>query len=260
MQRWQKFPALWQNPDDVRSGSVRIVITEIVAAKFVAYGPSHLIVLAIFAVGVVILTMLGRSLRGTDGADKFSKAFALAIIAVTVPLQILQFLPGEWNLQTSLPLQLCDFAWVIAAYALWTRNLLATTITYLWGITLTSQGMLTPDLNSEFPEARFLMFWGMHLLIIWASFYLVLGLGVLPTWATYRKTVAITFVWAALTFLFNVIVDTNYGYLNHKPNKASLLDFLGPWPLYVVLEIAIVATVWALLTWPWTRRAVANVI
>ena len=54
--------------------------------------------------------------------------------------------------------------------------------------------------------------------------------------------------------MFNVIADTNYGYLNRLPKSSSLLDYLGPWPLYVVLEIAIVAVVWALLTWPWVRE------
>lgn len=229
--------------------------TALVAAKFEAYGPSHLTVLGLFLVGVVVLVLLGRSQRGATAARAltFSRGFAVAIVAVTVPLQLLQFVPEEWNLQTSLPLQLCDFAWVVAAYALWTHRLLPVTVTYLWGITLTSQGMLTPDLASEFPEPRFLMFWAMHMLIIWASFYLVLGLGIRPTWAAYRQTAALTFVWAVAMFLFNIAFGTNYGYLNRKPSRASVLDFLGPWPLYVVLEIVIVAAVWALLTWPWTR-------
>lgn len=231
---------------------------DIVASEFVSYGPSHLIVLAIFVVGVFVLIAVGRRQRDSPSAVRFSRIFACAIIAVTVPLQILQFLPDEWNPQTSLPLQICDFAWVVAAYALWTHKLLPVTLTYLWGITLTSQGMLTPDLASEFPEPRFLMFWGMHLLIIWASFYLVLGLGIRPDWASYRRTVLITFGWAMSVFVFNVVVDTNYGYLNRKPARASLLDFMGPWPLYVVLEIAIVAAAWALLVWPWARRSSAR--
>jgi uncharacterized membrane protein YwaF len=30
---------------------------------------------------------------------------------------------------------------------------------------------------------------------------------------------------------------------------------LGPWPGYVGAEIAVVATIWALLVWPWTGRS-----
>ena len=225
----------------------------VAAARFETYGPSHLTVLAIFAVGVVLVVLAGRRLRDTPAEPTVRRTFAAAIIAIALPLQILQFTPDEWNLHTSLPFQLCDFGWVFAVHALWTRNRLSATVTYLWGITLTTQGIFTPDLASDFPEARFLMFWGMHLLIVWASFFLVLGLRILPTWRTYWQTVAITLAWAVSAYVFNVVAGTNYGYLNRLPKNASLLDYLGPWPLYVVLEIVIVAAVWALLTWPWVR-------
>lgn len=227
----------------------------VAAARFETYGPSHLTVLAIFAVGVLLVVLAGRRLRGTETEQPVRRAFAVAIVAIALPLQILQFTPDEWNLQTSLPFQLCDFGWLFAVHALWTRNRLSSTITYLWGITLTTQGIFTPDLASDFPEPRFLMFWGMHLLIVWAAFLVVPGLRILPTWRTYWQTIAITLVWAVSAYVFNVIADTNYGYLNRLPKNASLLDYLGPWPVYVVLEIAIVAVVWALLTWPWVRAA-----
>jgi hypothetical integral membrane protein (TIGR02206 family) len=55
-------------------------------------------------------------------------------------------------------------------------------------------------------------------------------------------------------YAFNVVVGTNYGYLNAKPSAASALDLLGPWPWYVLNEIVIVAVFWALITWPWARR------
>lgn len=221
--------------------------------RFEAYGPSHLTVLAIFAVGVVVVVVAGRRVRGRPSEQAVRRGVAVALLAVTVPLQILQLTPDEWDLQTSLPLQLCDLGWMFAAHALWTRNRLSATITYLWGVTLTTQGMITPDIESTFPQLRFLMFWGMHLIVVWSAIFLVAGLRILPTWRTYRLTVLVTLVWAVGAYVFNVVADTNYGYLNRLPDSASLLDHLGPWPLYVILEIAIVAAVWALLTWPWTR-------
>ena len=69
----------------------------------------------------------------------------------------------------------------------------------------------------------------------------------------------ITAVWAAAVMVVNALIGTNYGYLNRKPSVHTALDLLGPWPVYVVAEIAIVAGVWALMTWPWQRSSGAGV-
>jgi uncharacterized membrane protein YwaF len=45
----------------------------------------------------------------------------------------------------------------------------------LLGLTLTSQAIVTPDLASDFPDPIFLLFWAMHLLVVWAAVYLVWG-------------------------------------------------------------------------------------
>lgn len=225
---------------------------------FEAYDTSHLVVLVIFAVGIVAVTLAGRRARGSEAATTISRGGAVAVAAVTIPLQLLQFTPAEWDIDTSLPLQLCDFAWMVAVHALWTGNRTTATITWLWGLTLTMQGMLTPDLSSPFPEPRFLMFWAMHVLIIWAGFWLVPGLSLGPTWRTYRAAVRWTLIWLVGVYLFNVVADTNYGYVNRKPSRASVLDVLPAWPWYVLVEIVVLAAVWALLVWPWARRGEAR--
>ncbi len=75
-----------------------------------------------------------------------------------------------------------------------------------------------------------------------------------PDWHDYRFAVLVTVVWAVGTMTFNAIAGTDYGFLNEKPATASLLDLMGPWPVYVLVAGALVAGVWALMTWPWERR------
>ena len=225
------------------------------AARFEPYGTSHQVALALLVVGVVAIVWFGRRHRGTPLAQRWGRVLAGSVLAVTVPLQLLYFTPAYWDLEKTLPLQLCDLASGVAVYALWTRRPWAAAVTYFWGLTLTSQAIFTPDLAADFPDPIFVLFWAMHLLVVWAAVYLVWGLGLGPTWREYRVAVAITALWALTVFTFNVVVDTNYGYLNAKPNAASALDLLGPWPWYVLNEILIVAVFWALITWPWARRA-----
>lgn len=221
--------------------------------EFVNFGTSHWVMIAIFVLGTPPVVVLGRRLRGTPQADRFSKAFAVAIPCFTIPLQVIDFLPGNFHLETTLPLQLCDLAWVAATVALWTHHRYAVALTYFWGLSLTSQALVTPALEAPFPDPKFLAFWGMHYLIVWAAIYLVWGLGLAPDWRDLATTVATTAVWLVTVFCVNLALGTNYGFVNEKP-EASILDYLGPWPVYVLVEIVLVAAVWALMTWPWVRR------
>nr|WP_156425201.1 TIGR02206 family membrane protein [Mycobacterium sp. GA-1285] len=225
--------------------------------QFEAYGTSHLLVLAIFAVGAALLIWWGR--RQTEAqARVFSRVFALLIVAAFVVALVYKLIRPD--IQTSVPIQLCDIAELTAAYALWSQRHWAFALTYYWCLLLSSQALLTPDVGTpregapDFPHHLFLTFFVLHVFAVWTAIYLTWGRGMRPRWRSYRFAVVVTLIWAAVTFTFNAIVGTNYGYLNAKPPTASLLDVFGPWPMYLVVEVAIVIAVWALMTWPWERR------
>ena len=222
---------------------------------FTAYGTSHMVAIAVLVVGAALLVAVGRGRRDSDPDDRFGATLGAAILVVTVPLQIVYFTPEHWSLSRTLPVQLCDLASLTAAYALWTHRWWATALTYYWGLTLTPQAIATPDLAATFPEPVFLLFWAMHIGTVWAAVYLTWGRAVTPNWGGYRLAIAVTAVWAVAVFVLNLLLDTNYGYLNDKPASASILDLLGPWPWYLAVEVILVASIWALATWPWTALA-----
>jgi hypothetical integral membrane protein (TIGR02206 family) len=225
------------------------------ADGFQAFTPQHFLLIGIFVAGALGLVVFGRSRRRAAAVDgRFDRVFAAAIVVVTVPSQLYQLAPWDFSLSTSLPLALCDFAWIVAARALWTHDPGPTALIYYWGLTLTTQAIVTPSLGEAFPDPRFFMFWSMHFLIVWSAVYLIFGLGLGPGWREYRITLAVTLAWAVLAYIFDVVVDVNYGYLVRKPGSASLLDLLGPWPVYVLASLGILLAGWALITWPWVVR------
>jgi hypothetical integral membrane protein (TIGR02206 family) len=219
--------------------------------QFAAYGPSYWATIAVFVIGAVLLVWLGRRQTKAQGR-KLARVLAVVTAAIYVAMFIYTLIPPA--LEWSVPLRLTDLATVSAAYALWTQRHWAYTLTYYWGLVLSAQALISPVLESpDFPNYEFLAFWAIHLLVVWAAIYLTWGLGHRPTWRSYRLVVAVTAVWAVVTFTFNRIADTNYGFLNGKPATPSLLDVLGPWPLYILSATGLILIVWALMTWPWER-------
>jgi hypothetical integral membrane protein (TIGR02206 family) len=218
---------------------------------FAAYGPSHWGTLAVFAIGATLVVWIGR--RQTDSqARSFGRTLgALTAIIYAAVLCYSLFPPG---LQWSVPLHLTDLATAAAAYALWSQRQWAFALTYYWGLVLSVQALISPALQGpDFPGLQFFGFWAIHLLVVWAAIYLTWGRRMRPQWRSYRIVVMVTVVWAAITFTFNRAAGTNYGFLNGKPTTASLLDVMGPWPVYLLVAAALVFSVWALMTWPWVR-------
>lgn len=219
---------------------------------FTAYGPSYWAAIAVFVVVAVLLIGLGRS--QSEGQSRIlGRALGVLTAAIYVAMFVYTLSPP--SIERSVPLRLTDLATVTAAYAFWSQRQWAYVLTYYWGLTLSAQALISPVLKSpDFPHYEFLAFWSIHLLVVWAAIYLTWGLGMRPGWRGYRFVVLVTAVWAAVTMAFNSIAGTNYGFLNAKPDTASLLDVLGPWPVYVLTASALVLMVWALMTWPWERR------
>lgn len=155
----------------------------------------------------------------------------------------------------SVPLQLTDLATVVTAYALWSQRHWAYALTYYWGLVLSVQALISPVFRGpDFPHYQFLAFYSIHLMVVWAAIYLTWGRRMRPDWRSYRFAIAVTVVWVVVTVMFNAVAGTNYGFLNAKPATASLLDLMGPWPVYLFVGAALVFGAWALMTWPWRRR------
>lgn len=222
--------------------------------EFTVYGTSHWVVLGVFVVGAVAVLALGRR-QDDAAARRFSRVLAVLVLALQLAIQAYSM--SEFGVDHGLPLQLSDLAALVTAYALWSHPRWAYALTYYWGLTLSTQALISPALRGEdFPSPAFLAFWLIHLFVVWAAIYLTWGRKMRPTWRSYRFAVLATLGWAVTAFVFNAIAGTNYGFLNAKPAQASVLDLFGPWPWYLIPEIALVITVWAAMTHPWERARV----
>jgi hypothetical integral membrane protein (TIGR02206 family) len=149
---------------------------------------------------------------------------------------------GWLGWKTVLPLELCDAALVLTVLTLlWPRRPLAE-IVYFWAASGTVLAMLTPDLQWSFPRWEFVVFFGLHGLVLAAALMLVFALGLRPSPGAPLRVFGITAAWAAFVGLVNLALGTNFMYLRAKPLAATALDHMGPWPVYILVG-AIVAFV-----------------
>jgi len=217
------------------------------------FAPEHVAALLTITLAVVALVVAARVSPGP-----WLKVLAVVLIVDEVSWWIYLFaggVPGS-RLAQSLPLQLCDVAIFIAAGALWTRNQLLIEMTYFWGLAGTVQALLTPDLPQHFPSYPYWQYYVAHGGVVGAALLLVVGMGLHPRpWAAVRVA-GLTLAFAACIGVVDALTTSNYLYLRSKPPSASLLDVLGPWPVYILLATLIGIVLFAMLDAPF--RVVAR--
>jgi len=221
---------------------------------FQLFGLSHIGVLAVL---FVITFLLIRRCRKEPHAQRTKAALALlaflCFAAYPINQAILTADGGGYALDSLLPFHLCDIAAFICGFALITRKPILCELAYFWGLAGTLQGLLTPNLGHDFPSPIFFMFFMMHGVIVITALVLPLGLGWRPRHGAALRAFVWVLVYAAFAFLVNYLLNTNFGFLMHKPEQASLLDVMGAWPWYVLWLIGAAGVLFFLLSLPFKK-------
>lgn len=215
---------------------------------FVAYGVAHAgaLVLTVAAGGALVSLV-----RARPGTRPVVRAGIFAALALVLAFELSIAAREGWlTWQTFLPLHLCDAAMVLAFVALaWPRRG-AAELLYFWAGAGTSVAMLTPDLPWGFPRWEFVVFFGLHGLVLVAALVLVFGLGLRPRRHGAWRAFGATLVLAAVAGTVNVVLGTNFMFLRGKPLAATPLDWMGPWPLYIAAAACVALAVYHLLALP----------
>jgi hypothetical integral membrane protein (TIGR02206 family) len=202
------------------------------------FGPSHLSVILLTFTVPLFLGWWVRRGASSSRTTSINLFWVLLLVGAKLSALYLAHQRGYLDWQNALPMHLCDWAFFTAVITLIWRQQLAYELTYFWGLAGTMQALLTPDLNFDFPDPRFLTFFISHGGIIAVVIYTTYGLRFRPTWKSVLRAVIASQVYLAVTICVNLIFDANYGYLCRKPENPSLMDYFGPWPWYILtLEV-----------------------
>ena len=158
---------------------------------------------------------------------------------------------GELSWQYSLPLELCHWVLFACVFTLFRPSQLGFEISYYWGLAGTLQATLTPDIAEGFPSWEFIQFFWAHAGILLAIVFFIAGRDLRPRPGSILRVFLAVNIYAVTVGIVDWIFGWNYGYLCLKPVNPSLLDYLGPWPWYLLSLEAIALASFFLLDLPW---------
>jgi hypothetical integral membrane protein (TIGR02206 family) len=201
---------------------------------FQRYGLQHLTVLAATLAASVVLALAVRRIQSER--FRWSIRLVLALLLLGLTGTFLAQSAGRHDLRwwDYLPLQLCDMAIFVGVYALLTLRPLAAELLYFWGGAGTLIAMLTPDLGQAFPSWDFVFFFGLHAAVVLSTAVVTFGFDRRPRPRAAWRVFWITNAYAAVVGVVNALTGANFMYLRAKPHAGSLLDWLGPWPVYIL--------------------------
>ncbi len=222
---------------------------------FHLFGPLHLSILVSVAAVAKLLSIASR--QGPLTASRVRHGVATFLALNEFAWYGYRIHAEGFRFPDALPLQLCDLALWLTVFALFTLQPLAFETAYFAGLGGSGMALLTPDLWAPVTSYPTIYFFVAHGLVVAGLLMLLWSRQARPRRGSIWRVFGLLNGYAALIAIFNVIFRTNYMYLCRKPAGASLLDFLGPWPLYIGASECVALLVFWLLWLPIGREGLA---
>lgn len=202
---------------------------------FQLFSMTHLLTLGVFFAVILAMFLLRKPLRGVYANRATRKVMFLTLIISEISLQVWLWWSGYWGYQHALPLHLSSISLILSAILLLTKSYRLFEFTYFVGVGSALQAMLTPDISLyTFPHYRYIHFFVSHGGTVIANLFMVFVVGFRPTGSSIWKAFLWLNAYTLLIFIVNFLIEGNYMYISEKPVNPSLIDFLGPWPWYIL--------------------------
>jgi hypothetical integral membrane protein (TIGR02206 family) len=217
---------------------------------FTLFGPLHL---AILASTVALPWLAARWTRGKPAARQARITLGALLGLNELGWYWFRYSSEGFRFPDGLPLQLCDVAlWLAVGAGLTARRGLLE-LGWYWGVAGASMALLTPDLWAPCWTYPTIYFFIAHCGMVATLLYLPWSGQARPRAGSQRRAFLWLLGFAAALGAFNLVFGTNYMYLCSKPDAASLLDWFGPWPVYLLPGGLLGAALFWLLGLPWRR-------
>jgi hypothetical integral membrane protein (TIGR02206 family) len=186
----------------------------------------------IFSVLFIALTILLARRLGEQNQKLLGKGIGFILIFFALGIHIYEWIEHRWQLQHSLPLQLCALSGILSGLVFFWSKQGAYELLVFWGIPGAAHSLLTPEMSHG--NSLFLItdYYVSHAGIILAALYLPI---------IYKRQIRVqSWLWSfiftlgliAMVALINYLLHANYMYLCRKP-VAENPFVIGEWPWYI---------------------------
>ncbi|HLK32324.1 MAG TPA: TIGR02206 family membrane protein [Terriglobales bacterium] len=209
------------------------------------FGPLHIAILAAIPALAGLLAWLCR--RSRAWGLWIQRCLGAFLAANELIWYVYKFHYEGLRFPEGLPIQLCDFTLWTTVFAAFTLTNWAVDFAYFAGLAGSSMAVITPDLWAPAASYPTIYFFLAHGGVIATILTLWWGRLARPQTGSAWRAFLVLNVYAISIGAFDFIFKTNYFYLRGKPANPSLLDYLGPWPVYILAGEGIAALLFWLL-------------
>jgi len=219
---------------------------------FVLFGTWHLAALLVIVLINVGMLGIRRASEKTRTIVRWSMAIVLWLDEAS--WHIWNSYWGHWTI-TQLPLHICSLLIWLTGFMLIFKIHRIYEFAYFIGIGGAMQALLTPDAGIYgFPHYRIFQTMISHGLLLTSAIYMTSVEGFRPTWKSFWRVVIGLNIYAVLIYPINLLLGTDFLFINSKPLTASLLDALPRWPYYLIYMEFLGLAIFLLLYLPFIIR------
>jgi hypothetical integral membrane protein (TIGR02206 family) len=227
-----------------------LLISLIVPTTFRPWHAQHITALTGISALCILTAWAAKRLTVTEN-KWLGRLIAFILIGFAAAFYIQQGMAHSLDLRYSLPLELCYIVLIACIISLFRPSQFGSEIAYYWGLGGVLQALATPDLANGFPSWEFILFFWSHGTTLLAIVFIIAGQNFRPQKGSIARMMITLNLYGLTIGTLDAALGWNYGYLCQKPAVPSLLDFLGPWPWYLLSLEVVAILIFLLLSLPW---------
>jgi len=206
---------------------------------FVMFGFSHIITVIIL---VIIATFALHKLQTCDTArlkKYFNPILAILVFSQLIMWRIIFIFQHDFIIGYDLPLHLCGLCEILLLYYLLRPSQKIFDVLYYWIMSGSTLAVIIPELQSDFPSARYFAMFLPHSLMVFVILYCLIVLKIKPSRNSYWKGFAALGLAALFLIPVNLLLKANFLYLCDIPRVPfGPIKLLPEWPWYLVVLAA----------------------